>query len=267
MKYRRLIYFVLPAILFVGSLNVIGLITVDRAKWPVQWLNNNEAGGNIILGSAGYVNDIRELAIKSGSQAALHRIMKDVDKYGYELDGNDYQNNLRLYREVGYLIYKIGYVDINTHYFRNKLNRAPKSLKELLELNQTPNPSRHWRLLSVRDSLYHLQGKNGIYNLKFISADGFCEAVYNKNGVLLTEKNDPVNMGTFNYAAGITGLNAHNKFDIDPYLKWGNSSDSPQKGNTQIMNGIKQAMEMYNMHSTSVMAYRARIMKPVKAIL
>ena len=167
----------------------------------------------LILGSVEYVEKIQNIAKKSGNRSALSAIMIDVDKNGNELDNNEPNNISRFHKLVSSLIYKIGYVDMQTHYFRNKLNRAPKTLKELIRLNKTLPVNKRWILLSVADSGYHMQGVDGEYNLKFVSYDGFCEAVYNKKGILLNENNDPINMGTYNYGAGISNINAHVKFD------------------------------------------------------
>ncbi|KAL1110006.1 hypothetical protein AAG570_014012 [Ranatra chinensis] len=51
-----------------------------------------------------------------------------------------------------------------------------------------------WKLLKPSQTLYHMMGKDGEFNLKFISSDGHFEAVYNKDGILLLQNDDPVNM-------------------------------------------------------------------------
>lgn len=107
-----------------------------------------------------------------------------------------------------------------THYFRNKLNRAPGTLEDMLCI-----PDK-WVLCKPRESLYHMNGKDGIYNLKFISNCGKYEAVYDKNGVLLTEDNDPVNMGTYNYADFQKDSDLHKKWDVSPYWEYNNVKGS-----------------------------------------
>lgn len=107
------------------------------------------------------------------------------------------------------------------HFFRNKLNRAPKTLDELI------NESEKWDLLGLEASQYHMYDTEacydneegvykGEYNLKFVSKDGKYEAVYNYKKELLTEYNDPVNMGTYNYASPNDPVN-HFMFDVKPY--------------------------------------------------
>lgn len=185
--------------------------------------------------------------------------MDDVDNNSETIDKNDSESNMRLYKLVCSLIHKIGYVDMRTHYFRNKLNRAPQSLKGLLYLNSRLPSEKRWRLMPGENSLYHMQGNYGEYNLKFLSCDSFCEAVYNKDGILLTEKNDPINMGTFNYYAGINEPDAHMKFDVVPYLKWGNAPNSPQKKEVDIKKGVDFARKNYKQNIPKVMEYRKKI--------
>lgn len=50
--------------------------------------------------------------------------------------------------------------------------------------------------------------------IKFVSICGKYEAVYNYKGILLNERNDPVNMGTYNY--GIETI-VHLILDVVPY--------------------------------------------------
>ena len=73
-----------------------------------------------------------------------------------------------------------------------------------------------------------MYGKDGEYNLKFVSADGFFEAVYNKSGKLLTQSNDGVNMGTYNYADPETNVLQHANLDVLPYYSYGNVTGVPK---------------------------------------
>lgn len=259
MKSRKLVIFLILALIASGCFALGYSQILDRPGFRVRFGRFEIGGGHINLGSREYVEIIRQVQFESGNKTALNRVMSDVDKYENDIASNDYSTNLRLYKLISNLVYKSGSMTMEVHYFRNKLNKVPQTLNELLYLNSRLPVSRRWILLSPGNSIYHMQGKDGIYNLKFISADGFCEAVYNKDGILLSEKNDPVNMGTFNYAAGIKVINAHQKYDIAPYLKWGNTPDSPQKGADAINTGIKLAEQQYNMHSANVAAYRNKV--------
>ena len=213
----------------------------------------------LILGSAEYIEKIQNIAKKFGDPIALSVIMLDVDKNPNQLDSNQLDNISRFHNLVSSLIYNIGYVDMETNYFRNKLNRVPKTLEELISLNKTLPISKRWILLSVAGSGYHMQGVDGEYNLKFVSYDVFYEAVYNKKGILLNENNDPINMGTYNYAPGIHVINAHVKFDQTPYLIWGNTANSPQKGRDAINKGVSLGIINYKEHAVSVYAYRQNL--------
>lgn len=106
------------------------------------------------------------------------------------------------------------------HYFRNKLNRAPDTLDELIEEKDK------WEMLPFYKAAFHMSGDDGIFNLKFVSKDGqHHEAVYNKEGKLLTEKNDYINMGTYNYI-GPDDADGHILYDVKPFYKWGNVSNT-----------------------------------------
>ncbi|MDR2446894.1 MAG: hypothetical protein LBD58_06335, partial [Treponema sp.] len=64
-------------------------------------------------------------------------------------------------------------------------------------ITETDNSAFGWRLSTWQETAFHTYGEDGAYNLKFISADGHFEAVYNKDGELLTADNAPLNRGTF----------------------------------------------------------------------
>lgn len=68
-----------------------------------------------------------------------------------------------------------------------------------------------------------------------------------------------------NYAAGIIHLITHEKFDIIPYLKWGNSPNSPQKGAADIKKGVHLALENYKKNADSVSLYRKNLFGIKKA--
>lgn len=112
------------------------------------------------------------------------------------------------------------------HYFRNKLNKVPTSLNHLLEINQSLPKDKKWILLPPTESGFHMYGENGVYNLKFLSADGTFEAVYDRQGRLVT---DPRNMGTYNYVSHIVDKDLHSKYDIAPYFDFGNTKEDGEK--------------------------------------
>lgn len=75
-------------------------------------------------------------------------------------------------------------------------------------------------------SKYLLVDSEAWYNLKFISKCGKYKAVYNKYGDLLTEDNDPINMGTYNYVNYQEDSVAHAIWDVIPYELYGNTSSA-----------------------------------------
>ncbi|OPZ88488.1 MAG: hypothetical protein BWY74_03121 [Firmicutes bacterium ADurb.Bin419] len=159
-----------------------------------------------------------------------------MDIYGNELDLNTTENKERFYSLVNELVVQVSNpfstltIDQEIHFFRNKINRAPNSLNELIKLNQILPREKRWKLLPPEQAAFHMNGEYGEFNLKFVSYDEHFEAVYNKNGVLLTEENDAINMGTYNYFGPNNNAGNHIKLDVKPYYEWGNTSTSGTDG-------------------------------------
>ena len=169
---------------------------------------------------------------------AIEIMKRDVENYAdvstisdgnWRAFCNKFNSYVRLY----------GAVNKETHYFRNRLNRAPQSLDALIAYNLSASSATRWRLMEVGESLYHMYGTLGGYNVKFVSYDGIYEAVYDKNGVLLTENNAPVNMGTYNYYPSELSLVNHGIFDVVPYELWNNSANDPGSTETLTQNEAK----------------------------
>lgn len=118
-------------------------------------------------------------------------------------------------------------VNKDLHYFRNKLNRYPKTLDLLLDAQKDGD---QWELYIVSKSIFHMQPStesgNGLKNLKFVCRDKIYEAVYNHNRKALHENNDPLNMGTYNYGAAFV---PHTDYDVLPYYSFGNTGDDDVK--------------------------------------
>ena len=85
-----------------------------------------------------------------------------------------------------------------------------------------------------------------------MSYDGIFEAVYNKQGILLTEYNDPQNMGTYNYGNPDNWL-AHGIYDVAPYLRYGNTIGDIYESGSEQKNRDKVT------GNAEVLAYRAEI--------
>jgi hypothetical protein len=137
------------------------------------------------------------------------------------------------------------------HYFRIHFSRAPKTLNEMIgTILDNENNIFEWKLLPWQNMAFHMYGKDGEYNLKFISADGHFEAVYNRDGILLTQENDPLNMGTFNYAHQLADQITHYNLDVWPYFMWNNTEEAMRINNTEKIEPVpidknENAMERY----------------------
>jgi len=65
-------------------------------------------------------------------------------------------------------------------------------------------------------------------------------------------------MGSYNYGEGYS-IKAHIKFDQYPYLIWGNTANSPQKGKVAINKGVSLGVINYKKHAKSVYLYRKNL--------
>jgi hypothetical protein len=178
------------------------------------------------LGSEEHLGLIREVQVSKGTRAALRKIMSDVRNQKARLEALEEQAFQRLCNRINTLVERqVGPRTAEEHYFRNYLNRgAPRTLEEMVALINASPPGRKWKLQSPKQAAFHMQGPDGVYNVKFVSPDGHFEAVYDKDGILLTEANDPINMGTYNYADPASELFKHVLYDVSPFGDWGNSA-------------------------------------------
>lgn len=178
------------------------------------------------LGSEVHLGLIREVQVSKGTRAALRKIMSDVRNQKAKLEALEEQAFQRLCNRINTLIERqVGPRTAEEHYFRNYLNRGvPRTLEEMVTLINASPPGRKWKLQSPKQAAFHMQGPDGVYNVKFVSPDGHFEAVYDKEGILLTEANDPINMGTYNYADPARELFKHVLYDVSPFGDWGNSA-------------------------------------------
>jgi hypothetical protein len=160
---------------------------------------------------------------------ALHEIMTAVQTQKINIQALSDDDYIDLGERVCFLVDAKGRVSTpEEHYFRNYFDRAPATLADMVNtIRNTSNAPFHWRLLPIRSTLYHMIGTDGEYNLKFLSRDGHFEVVYNKKGQKLSTTLAPWNMGTFNYSSPVDDLSKHAKYDVDTYLRWKNTPDSP----------------------------------------
>lgn len=195
-------------------------------------------------------NYIRELTKNNYfiGNAALQKVIYDFENNPDYLNNYSLEKHLEFCFEINRLIELIdGPQTAEEHYLRNYLNYGPPSLNDMIEEIKNNSPMK-WKLLSPDQSVFHMNGEDGEYNLKFISKNGFFEAVYNIDGVLLTKTNDPVNMGTYNYADPILEPNKHSIYDIIPYFQWGNLSPSD-------MHPDETAIDRYSLNTDAVERY------------
>ena len=113
------------------------------------------------------------------------------------------------------------------HYARNKLNKVSLTVDEIMQ--------RYDKQTEDMDALHEYthgkQGKEGIYNDKYLSPDGgHLEVIIcsppNKSSYIVNEYVDEINMGTYNYASNeIPGLYHvdHLVRDVLPYSLYGNT--------------------------------------------
>ncbi|MCM3782088.1 hypothetical protein M3231_03825 [Neobacillus mesonae] len=124
---------------------------------------------------------------------------------------------------------QLPYITEKIHFFRNELNRygnAPEQIDEMIKLAACGK----WQLFSARYHRYEVTGFDAAYHVKFISANGRFEVVYNtENGLKIS---DAVNMGTYNYAPGSIipwKYYQHHLYDKVPWMKWGNTDQISYK--------------------------------------
>jgi hypothetical protein len=158
----------------------------------------------------------------------LDLLMFQIENNIINLETVNDQEYIEFGHKCATLINTIGEVKSSkVHYFRIHFSRAPKTLDDMIKIIMDKEDNIFkWELLPWQSMAFHMYGKDGEYNLKFISADGHFEAVYNREGVLLTKDNDPLNMGTFNYAHQLADQMTHYNLDVWTYFMWNNTKEA-----------------------------------------
>jgi hypothetical protein len=164
------------------------------------------------------------------AQMELDILMFQIENNIINLEALNEMEYIEIGHKVSELINIIGKVKSEKeHYFRINFSRAPLTLSEMINTIQINNSLFKWKLMTPGYAVLHMYGDKGEYNIKFISEDGYFEAVYNRDGELLTQYNDPLNMGTFNYADQINNKEKHTELDVMPYFRWGNTNEERRR--------------------------------------
>ena len=199
---------------------------IENVKWEAE----NEASILYDYSISTFLGDYLFYKINHDSMINKNKLdimMNDVNNcpYTYLVSDENWLNFCLFFNEC---VDKYGTVDEELHYFRLKLNRAPATLEEMIDLiNSTPNINDKWIMCSPYKGRYHMYGDDGAHNIKFISSnntDNIYEAVYDINGKIITEKDDyGKNMGTYNYISSSKYGKKHTKYDVKTYEKMMNT--------------------------------------------
>jgi hypothetical protein len=190
---------------------------------------------------------------QAASTVMLKKIMDEIETKKIDIDGLHDEEYRNLALNICRLFDKKENVDTREeHYLRNHFSRAPDTLSGMIDTINSGNETFKWKLLTPDYAVLHMYGKGGEYNIKFISEDGHFEAVYDKDGVLLTEYNDPLNMGTFNYADQVYDREKHSVLDVVPYIRWGNI-----RGTSMLDGELDSEPSDFNQNSDAVERYNA----------
>ena len=117
--------------------------------------------------------------------------------------------------------------DANNHYARNELNNVDLSVNEIITSYDKQSEGAD----EFHEYTHGTQGEEAIYNNKYLSPNGghfeiiICEAP-GKDPYIV---NDPINMGTYNYASNENFLLIywfdHLFRDVVPYFFYGNTAE------------------------------------------
>lgn len=172
---------------------------------------------------------------KAAAQAVISRMMHDLEHHPEALTGHPNFN--RYFETFDEHIREMGRITKEMHFFRNKLNAysgAPEKLDDMITLAAR----NEWRLFSARYHKYMGEEMNAALNVKFVSANGRFEAVYNtESGQMVV---DAYNMGTYNYAPGSINpieYYKHHIYDKVPWKKWGNTEEVSYRDIVRLESG------------------------------
>ncbi|MDR2973895.1 MAG: hypothetical protein LBV00_04165 [Propionibacteriaceae bacterium] len=227
------------------ALNMILVVMLTGVVATVALVSHRYSGPEVATGAGDY----------QSASMAINEIMIEIEKDPGYVTNLTVAERGQLRRQVNHLIdLQLGPKSPWEHYLRNLLNEGPATLDEMMATFAHPEVQQ-WTLLPPDQAAYHMFGPEGEFNLKFVSADGLLEAVYNKAGVLLTEDNDPVNMGTYNFADPVTQSKKHSTYDVLPYYQWGNTAGTWSIAHDVM--GPLHAVDRYSSSSAAVAHYES----------
>ena len=118
-------------------------------------------------------------------------------------------------------------LNVEEHYFRNNLN-IEFTWEELFILQSRLPDKLKW-VANVPADAHQNNKYNGIDNIKYVSACGHFEIIYNANLELQTINNNWEDMGTYNYYSPINDGARHAYYDVASYGIYGNVPNSMRR--------------------------------------
>jgi hypothetical protein len=187
---------------------------------------------------------------KTSADIMLKNVMAEINDGVLNIDKLNDEEYISLAKNICTFFETKETVDTaEEHYLRNYFSRGPETLSGMIDTILNNNVVFGWKLMPPDETVLHQMGKNGEYNLKFVSDDGHFEIIYNRDGKKITQENDPKNMGTFNYADPVLNPEKHTVLDVMPYFIWGNTEED--KSFIELIDDKDENYEVYDYSQNS----------------
>lgn len=109
------------------------------------------------------------------------------------------------------------------HYYRNNINRGlPKTPQAAIRAG--------WHTV-IANAHQFTKAKGQGKNIKYVSPDGKKEVMFNASGKAI---NAPLDMGSYNYVPSGTSYYGHFKYDILPWIMYGNSAEDSSSAGQRV---------------------------------
>lgn len=149
---------------------------------------------------------IRRFQNKDGTRTAAGKKRYSSDSK----DINDIEQRILDRYKSGKLL-----MSAEDHYYRNRLNtNLPLTIEDAV--------NEGWH--TVIANAHQFTKDSEILNVKYVDPSGKREALYDKTGNLLKSALD---MGSYNYCPSEKSYYGHFKYDILPWIQYGNAPDDP----------------------------------------